>query len=125
MRSAPFFSKDRFDPFLSKGKAAAAALVLLLMVAFLSLYRSNLCLIRDEVKVSEDPPQATVGPDSRTTMSEDPLVELSSAPPLAPEMEVQRALTEQARILEKISKDVDSVNQSLDEIQAFLQEEAR
>lgn len=116
MRSAPFFSK---------GKAvAAAASVLLLMMAFLSLYKSNLCptTTGDAVRVPESPPQAKVGPDSETTMSEDPLVEPPPAPPPPPETEMQRALTEQTRILEEISKDVDSVNQSLDEITVLLQE---
>jgi hypothetical protein len=112
MRSAPFFSK---------GKAvAAAASVLLLMMAFLSLYKSNLCP-SSMGDAAESPPQARVEA-AETTMSGDPLVEPPESPP-TPEVEMHRALTEQTRILQEISRDVDSVNQSLDEITVLLQEQ--
>ena len=113
-------------PSFWKGKTIAAVGIVLLMMAFLSLYKSNLCsvaLTGDAVIPPESPAQFRVEvASSETPMSEeDPLAE---PPPLTPpEAEMQKALNEQTRILEAISRDVDSVNRSLDEITVILQEE--
>ncbi len=118
-------------PSFWKGKACVAAFVLLLMMAFLSLYKSNLCpvaLTGDAVMPPESPAQFRVEAASpETTMSEeDPLVEPPPEPPPEPPSEdMQRALTEQTVILKAISDDVDSVNRSLGEITEILQEEQR
>jgi hypothetical protein len=99
----------RFGPFFSKGKTCAALSILLLMVAFLSLYKSYLC--------DATPPET---PQAQTELS------LEGGPILiSPEPDMQRALTEQTMILRAISEDVDSVNQSLGEITVILQEERR
>lgn len=109
MRSVPSFWR---------GKACGAALVILLMMAFLSLYKSNLC-------------PTTLTGDTAYEPAAAPEVAVDEPPPTPPpppsdvETEMQRALTEQTRILEEIAKDVDSVNQSLDEITVLLQEPAR
>jgi len=104
----------RSGPSFWKGKACGAALVILLMMAFLSLYKSNLC-------------PTTLTGDVAYEPTSDPEIVAEPPPPPPPppsdvETEMQRALTEQTRILEEISKDVDSVNQSLDEITVLLQE---
>lgn len=118
----------RSGPSFWKGKACGAAFVILLMLAFLSLYKSNLCpsATGDTVRPPESHPLVSVEVSTETAMSEDPVVEPPPAPlPPSPETEMQRALTEQTRILEEISKDVDSVNRSLDEITVILQENPR
>jgi hypothetical protein len=80
------------------------------MVAFLSLYKSYLC---------DAPPPETPQAQTEVSQGSDPVLAVS------PEPDMQRALTEQTLLLKAISEDVDSVNQSLGEITAILQEERR
>lgn len=102
-----------------KGKTCVATLVLLGMMAYLSLHKSNLC---------EAPPPEAEAPQEQIETSQAQMgVHQEEAPILiiAPEPDMQRALTEQAVILRAISDDVDSVNQSLGEIAEILQEQQR
>lgn len=99
----------RSDLSSSTGKTCAALAVIVMMVVFLSIYKSNLC----RVGVVEVEPHSQ-GPEGQTP--ENPGID--DTPP-----EVQRALTEQTMILKAISEDVDSVNQSLAEITVILKDE--
>jgi len=90
MRSAPFFSA---------GKTCTAAVVVLLMVTFLALYRCYLY-------PGGIPVLGAVAPDA-----------VGEVQPL----EVQRSLAEQKQLLDDISENVDNANQSLDEITVLLQ----
>lgn len=89
MRFVPFFSTD-------KGKVCGAALVLVLLLGGLSVYR---------------------------VFCESPTG--SSAPPLLPAHgEMQRSLEEQTRLLEVLQQDVDAANKNLDEISLILKAES-
>jgi len=90
-------------------KSCIALFVLLVMGAFLILHRSYLCdaPVEEEDLVQEDAP----------VEEEDLILVITSEP------DMQGALTEQTMLLKAISEDVDSVNQSLNEIAAILKEE--